>query len=100
MDSPSASRGCPAAPSAEGPGALSVVPVRLGPEHGTGYLTPADEMDEIELGERADLWLTLEQLALVYGRGEERARSMALYLRRSIAGASGPAGSRVSADET
>ena len=59
--------------------------VHLGPEHGIGYLTPADELDEIELGGRADLWLTREQMTRLYTAERDRVMAMTHYLVSSVA---------------
>lgn len=59
--------------------------VHLGPEDGMGWLTPDDELEEYELGERVSYWLTLEAFALLYSAGPDRVHSMTLYLLGSAA---------------
>lgn len=59
--------------------------IHLITDDGIKYLTPADELEEAELGERVGWWLTNEAFAVLYTYAEDRERSMALTLVGSVA---------------
>ena len=59
----------------------------LGPEDGTGWLNPADELEEIELGNRAGLWLTNWELAMLYSREQDRVYAGVGYMVAAVASA-------------
>jgi hypothetical protein len=59
----------------------------LGPEDGIGWLTPADELSEIELGSRVDLWFTNSELGALYSTVEDRGMSASLQMVGAVAAA-------------
>lgn len=57
----------------------------LTPEDGTGWLTPDDELEEIELGGRVDLWRVNWELAQIYTRECDRVQGAVSYCIAAVA---------------
>jgi hypothetical protein len=56
-----------------------------GPEDGTAWLTPADELEEIELGGRVYLWFANQELAGIYTSERDRIRSATSVMVAAVA---------------
>jgi hypothetical protein len=56
-----------------------------GPGDGTGWLTPADELEDIELGDRVGLWLTNWQLCTIYTYERDKIFGAVCYMVGAVA---------------
>jgi hypothetical protein len=63
------------------------MPEHLGPDDGTRWLTPADELEEIELGDRVIFWSASQELGSLYTSQRDRIMSATLQLVGSVASA-------------
>lgn len=63
----------------------TTVAEHYGPEDGTGMLTPADELDDIEIGDRAGLWFANWGLCTIYTSEHDKITGAVSYMVGAIA---------------